>query len=128
MESIIASTARVPFSLTDMGCIVEHLKKCRRNDLDLYIDGDTSNESLAEMMEEGLLMLQSRELRVDLLFANIDAGRGFFGAQKTRIATFTSEIYKGEYFAGPVLGGIIRALVGINNMYRAAGLLKGGAF
>jgi len=51
MESIIASTARVPFSLTDMGCIVEHLKKCRRNDLDLYIDGDTSNESLAEMMK-----------------------------------------------------------------------------
>jgi hypothetical protein len=127
-EAIIMSTSRVPYSHRDMQAITDHFRRCRTNGLDLFLEGSPSDEQVTEIVLDGLLPLQSRDLETDFLFVNVNAGRGIFGGQKTRIATFTSDIYRGEYFPGPVLGGIVRALVGINNLYRGAGLLKGGAY
>ena len=79
------------------------------------------------MLQEGILTPRSYDLQTDFIFVNVDAGRGFFGGQKTKVLTFTSDIDRNQYFPGPVLSSLLRALVGINNLYRAAGLLKGPA-
>lgn len=79
------------------------------------------------MVKEGCLLLQSQDLETDFALINVDAGRGFFGGQKRRVLTYTSDIYRDQFSPGPVLGSLIRALVGINNLYRAAGILHGAA-
>ena len=123
-ESIYKTTRRLPFSDTDAKQMRTHLQIIHGHGLDLSIE-DASD--LEEMLQEGILTPQSRDLQADFVFVNVDAGRGFFGGQKTKVLTFTSDIYRNQYFPGPVLGNLLRALVGINNLYRAAGLLKGPA-
>lgn len=123
-ESICNTTRRIPFSDTDAEQMRVHLQIAHRHGLDLLIE-DASD--LGEMLHEGILTPQSRDLQTDFVFVNIDAGRGFFGGQKTQVLTFTSDIYRNQYLPGPVLRSLLRALVGINNIYRAAGLLKGTA-
>lgn len=123
-ESIYTITRRLPFSDMDAEQMRTHLQIIHRHGLDLSIE-DASD--LEEMLQEGILTPQSRDLQTDFVFVNIDAGRGFFGGQKTKVLTFTSDIYRNQYFPGPVLGSLLRALVGINNLYRAVGLLKGPA-
>ena len=83
----------------------------------------SNGPEVIEMMNEGLVYLESRDLEVEILIVNVDAGKGFFGRQKTNVLTYTSDIYRGEFSAGPVLSGLLRALVGVNNLYRAAGHL-----
>ena len=123
-ESICNTTRRIPFSDTDAEQMRVHLQIAHRHGLDLLIEGASD---LSEMLHEGILMPQSRDLQTDFVFVNIDAGRGFFGGQKTQVLTFTSDIYRNQYLPGPVLRSLLHALVGINNIYRAAGLLKGSA-
>jgi len=79
-------------------------------------------------MEAGALILQSEALQMHFILANVDAGRGFFGGQKTRLATFVSRDGGQTYEAGPVLKDLIQGLTGINNIYRDAGILKGIAY
>ena len=90
-ESICNTTRRIPFSDTDAEQMRVHLQIAHRHGLDLSIE-DASD--LAEMLHEGILMPQSRDLQTDFVFVNIDAGRGFFGGQKTQVLTFTSDIYR----------------------------------
>lgn len=59
----------------------------------LYIEIEDASD-LAEMLREGILTPQSRDLQTDFVFVNINAGRGFFGGQKTQVLTFTSDIYR----------------------------------
>ena len=123
-ETIYNTTRRLPFSAVDAEQMRAHLQITNRNGLDLSIE-DISD--LEEMLQEGILTPRSYDLQTDFIFVNVDAGRGFFGGQKTKVLTFTSDIDRNQYFPGPVLSSLLRALVGINNLYRAAGLLKGPA-
>lgn len=77
---------------------------------------------IPEMLSEGVVCLRSRAIACDIILVNVDAGRGLFGGQKTRVLTYTSDIYRNEYYAGPALSGILRALVGVNNLYRGGNL------
>lgn len=98
-----------------------HFEAVRRAGLDLRINRE--REDLEEMFREGLLLLRSRDLETDFALVKAHAGRGFFGRQKSRVLTYTSDIHRDQFFLGPVLNGIVLALVDINNLYRLAGLL-----
>lgn len=126
-ETILNAANRLPFSGSDAEKLRVHLETTRKHGLDLEIDLGSSDDAVREMIGEGFLCLQSRDLQTDILLVNVDAGKGFFGGQKFRVLTYTSDIYRGQYYAGPVLGSLLRALTGINNLYRAAALLKGPA-
>jgi hypothetical protein len=123
LVEILRSVRPVAYSSNDLEALKVYLLGAQKNALDLYIVGGL--QSALEMMKEGILMLQSHDLGVQLAFISVDAGRGFFGGQKTRVATYTADLYRNEYVPGPVLSGLLRSLVGINNMYREAGLLRG---
>lgn len=126
-ETILNTTMRLPFTRLDATQLTTHLENVRKHGLDLEIDLTYSTGGLHEMLDEGYLCIQSRDLGTDMIFVHVDAGKGFFGRQKSRVSTFTSDIYRGQYYAGPVLGSLLRAMVGINNLHRAAGLLRGSA-
>jgi hypothetical protein len=123
-QAIIDFTSRLPYSGTDMAVLKDHLSTARRNGLDIAVKPGVD---LEQMMSKGVLVLQSEALHLDICFVKVDAGRGFFGWQKSNVLTYVSDINAKSYKAGPVLGGLLRALTGINNIYREAGLLVGVA-
>ena len=123
LEQIHKTVRPVAYSLIDLEALKVYFAGVRKNDLDLEFDGGF--EGVSEMMQEGIILLQSRDLQSQFAFINVDAGRGLFGGQKTRVATYTADLYRNEYLPGPVLSGLLRALIGINNIYRAEGFLKG---
>src|SRR5688500_8596572 len=94
-DAIYKATRRIPFSRTDLLQMQVHFEASRRAGLDLAIQTDLGD--LPEMISEGTLLLQSRDLETDFLFVNVDAGRGFFGGQKRQVLTYTSDIYRGRY-------------------------------
>lgn len=124
-ETICKTALRLPFKDTDVRQMRVHFEAARRAGLDLRIQTEISD--FAEMVREGIFLLQSRDLKSDFLLINVDAGRGFFGGQKRRVLSYTSDIYLDHFSSGPVLESPIRVLVGINNLYRATGLLRGSA-
>ena len=117
MVQIIETAARRPFSGKDLGLMQSHFEaNVWGQGFDIVID--ESIAELSEMFSEGFLCIQSRTIECDILLLNVDAGRGFFGGEKRKVLTYTSDLFKNEYFAGPVLGSLLRALAGINNLYR----------
>ncbi len=78
-ESICNTTSRVRFSNTDAEQMRTHLQITHRNGLDLSIEDVVD---LAEMLQEGIVTPQSRDLQTDFVFVNVDAGRGFLGGKK----------------------------------------------
>ena len=122
-EQIHKTVRPIAYSPIDLEALKVYFAGVQKNGLDLWIDGGFEN--VPKMMQEGLIMLQSYDLQSQFAFINVDAGRGLFGGQKTRVATYTADLYRNEYLPGPVLSGLLRALVGINNIYRAEGFLKG---
>ena len=104
--------------------MIVHFETVRKRSLDLQID--TTIWSIEEMVKEGAMSLSSSDLNCDFLFLNVDAGTGFFGGRKTQVLSYTSDRFRGEYYAGPVLKTLLHGLVGINNLYRASGFLYHG--
>lgn len=121
LEAIYATTCRVSFNDPEVARMRTHLDAVRRAGLDLRID--VERQELEEMLREGVMLLQSRDLETDFALVKLDAGRGFLGEQKSKVLTYTSNIYRNQFFPGPVLKGIVFALAGINQLYRLAGLL-----
>lgn len=126
-NTILKAANRLPFSSSDAQRLSVHLENARKHRVDLEIDLASSDEAVREILGEGFLVLRSSDLQTDILLVNVDAGKSFFGRQKSQVLTYTSDIYRDHYYAGPVLENLLRALVGINNLYRAAGFLKGPA-
>lgn len=120
IKNILSTARRIPYKDTAPRVLQIHMESMDRNRLDL-----TMSQDWAPLLLEGLLMLRSDSLDMDFLFINIDSGKGFFGGQKTSIATYISRDDEQSYEAGPVLKNLIQALTGINNIYRDAGILNG---
>jgi hypothetical protein len=122
-DEILNITRRIPYSIISNAILEDHMKVMTRNRLDLSLR--SSWVPLEDFLREGTIFLESASLNMHFLFANIDAGKGFFGGQKTKIATFVSRNGGVDYEAGPVLKNLLQALTGINNIYREAGMLEG---
>ena len=121
LVQIVESAARRPFTGIDLERMSAHFEaNVWKNRYDIEVD--ESFAKLPELFAEGILCLRSRQIECDILLVNVDAGRGFFGGEKRKVLTYTSDLYKDEYFAGPVLGSLLRALVGVNNLYRAGAM------
>lgn len=109
-----------------LGLYHEHMKTLSRHNLDLTTA--SSWTPIEDYMNEGFLILHSRMLGMHFIFANVDAGTGFFGGQKTKVASYISRDECETFEAGPILSNLINALTGVNNIYREAGILKGVAY
>jgi len=125
-DQVLASVKLVPFSTSSYLTYQNWTQVLRRNYLDLCLP--SSWNTLDTYMSAGALKLQSESLHMHFILANVDAGRGFFGGQKTRLATYVSMDGGETYDVGPVLKDLIQGLTGINNIYRDAGILKGVAY
>ena len=121
LEAIYATTLRVSFNDPEIARMRTHFQAVRRAGLDLRIEAE--RQHLEKMFSEGVMLLQSRDLETDFALVKLDAGRGFLGETKSKVLTYTSDIYRNQFFPGPVLSGIVLALAGINHLYRLAGLL-----
>ena len=124
-EEIYKNSRLIPYSYISLGLYHEHIKILSRNNLDLTTA--SSWTPIEEYMKEGFVILHSSTLGMYFIFANVDAGKGFFGGQKTKIATYISRDDGKTFEAGPILSSLIIALTGVNNIYREAGILKGAA-
>ena len=125
-EEIFNNSRRIPFSKMSLAVYLDHMKVMSRNGLDLTMA--SSWTPIEEYMSEGMLIVLSSSLDMHFLFVNVDAGKGFFGGQKTRVATYVSRTGGEQYETGPVLSSLLQALTGVNNIYREAGILKGIAY
>jgi hypothetical protein len=63
----------------------------------------------------------------DFLFLKVDAGRGFFGGQKSRIQVFLGSPHEDLWTPASPFGFLTLALTPVNNVYRYEGLLRGPA-
>lgn len=125
-EEVYKSSRLIPYSNISLAIYHDHMKVLGRNNLDLTTA--SSWTPIEDYMKEGFLILHSRILGMHFIFANVDAGTGFFGGQKTKIASYISRDEGESYDTGPILGSLLNALTGVNNIYREAGILKGIAY
>lgn len=125
-ENIFTSSRRIPLTSFERQVLSAYLETAIRNGLDIKLD-ISSEDQVEEMLSDGAILLKSQLLDRSFLLVKIDAGRGFFGAQKTHILTFIGDSYKDEFQAGPSLKSIAVALTSINNIFRGVGALHGHA-
>lgn len=123
IETVLDTTRRVPFGAMDRHALITFLQGARDRQLDLTLDG--SFEHAEKTLADGFVMLVAPSLAAQFVFINADAGKGWLGRQKCNVLTYKSDLDELEYFAGPVLPSLLRAMVGVNNLYRDAGLLRG---
>lgn len=126
IQAVFSSTRRVPFRPFDGEILLTYLQIADRNELDIRVEVRDSDE-LKEMFAEGAILLSSTTLRHRFLFLNIDAGRGFFGGQKSRVLSYIGDLYRDEFQPGPSFNNLATATSSINNLFRAEGALKGSA-
>lgn len=124
LAEVFKSASRLPFAQREAETLELFLRGSQKSGLDLSIHHGAL-EDIPEMLREGIVLLESCTLKTQLAFINVNAGRGFFGVQKNRVLTYTGDLYSTDYFAGPVLPSLLRALVGVNNLYRNEGLFRG---
>lgn len=126
LENILASTRRIPFVNEDGLLLRDYLGVAARNGLDVKLDVYREDD-LKEMFREGVIVLKSLHLQRRFLFVKADAGRGFFGGQKTNVLSYLGDFVGGGYAPGPILRSLAVALTSINNAYRSSGFLRGSA-
>ena len=126
LENIFTSSRRVPLTSFERQVLSTYLETAIRNGLDIKLD-ITAEDQVEGMLSDGAILLKSGLLERSFLLVKIDAGRGFFGAQKTHVLTFIGHSYKDEFQAGPSLKSIAVALTSINNIFRGVGALRGPA-
>lgn len=125
-ENIFTSSRRIPLTSFERQVLLGYLETAIRNGLDIKLDA-SSEDQVEEMLSDGVILLKSELLDRSFLLVKIDAGRGFFGAQKAHVLTFIGDSYKDEFQAGPSLKSIAVALTSINNIFRGVGALHGPA-
>lgn len=126
IETLFTSTRRVPFGSFDGQILLAYLQMATKNGLDVRVDVSNPDD-VKETFAEGAILLRSESLERRFLFLNVDAGRGFFGKQKTHVISYIGDLYKDEFQAGPSFKSLAVATTSINNIFRGVGVLNGPA-
>ena len=125
LGNILEATRRVAFDNTDGLVLQGYLKQAIKHGLDVKLLATTASE-LQEMMADGILLMHSNTLDVTFLFVKVDAGKGFFGGQKSRVQSYLGDA-NSLLNPGPVFSGLAMGVTSINNIYRGVGVLSGAA-
>lgn len=123
IEVVLQITRRIPFGSRDRRALQVFIDGARKRRLDLTFGCDPAHAQ--STLSDGFVALVAPSLAARFVFINADAGKGWLGAQKANVLAYTSDLHPVEYYAGPVRPSLLRALVGVSNLYRQAGLLKG---
>lgn len=116
-DAIFASLARVPFERSDLEVLRAYKDGVAGTSRDITFHPWMAGE-LAEAAREGFFVLQVPAMEADVLFVKVDAGRGFFGGRKQRVACYIGA-YPDELMPAPLFNSLAAALAGLNNIQRS---------
>jgi len=110
--------------------VLSFLKKENRNGLNVKYSPTmgTSQEIWLRMMEDGILILTCPQIEQDFVFVRENNGRGIFGGQKALYRVYLGDALLDDYSPARSFVGLTLALFSINNIFRANGVISGGAF
>lgn len=121
LESIMTASNRVHFSQSDsqylLPVIKQFMQSGRRINFHPIMAG-----SVKEAFDEGFIALKAADLDTDFVFVKQNAGRGFFGGQKSRVMAYVGSIEIDELMPSVLCKNLIMAMASVNAVYRSQGM------
>ena len=121
LESILTSSNRVHFSQEDGKYLLSTLKGFMQAGRRINFH-PTMAGSVKEAFGEGFIALKAADLDTDFVFIKQNAGRGFFGGQKSRVMTYVGSLEIDELMPSTLCKNVIMAMAAVNAVYRSQGL------
>jgi hypothetical protein len=123
LEAITSHLERVPFSTGDGARMLAHFQKSAKNGYDYDIKPATEGPATAAAQRDGVVKLSSTNFGYEFALVNVDAGQGFFGAQKSAVRIYVSNLNSDDYSHVKTVSSLSSALSAIDKMYCEAAAL-----
>jgi hypothetical protein len=128
-DEIEKTTSRLPYNPSELSVAFSAVNERRRQKHDLVV-GDMGLADLASepddlqaaALEGFMIFCSPNQLRTLFVFAKCDAGRGFFGGQKSVYASYIKGMEDEDWQVGPMFKSWLLAVTSMGNLYRAVGL------
>lgn len=131
LDLIIQSTNRSPFNKSDVNVLTEFLKREERNHLIVRLSEIMVGErwgSINACLNDGIIIISCPQIQSDIVYAKCTNGKNLFGKEKYLFANYLGSVNHDEFEIGASHKMFLMGLTGINNIFRANGFLKGGAY
>lgn len=119
-DAIMASSNRVHFTQADGEYLVSIIKQFKANgrrfNFHPYLQG-----SVKEAFDEGMIALTAADLDTSFVFVKQNAGRGFFGGQKSRVMTYVGSVEDDQLMPSVLCKNVVGAMAAVNAVYRSQG-------
>lgn len=125
LEEVMKATNRVALSQSDKQYLLRFLKIEERNGLTVRFPSSLSIEDIGSLFEMGVVWLYCPQIESDILFVKVRDGTGFFGRERSRFVHYVSEPNRNAFIAGGSHKHLMLGLTGINNIFRAHGIVSG---
>lgn len=125
LDEIMRATNRLPFSPKEQQYLLHFLKTEERNGLMVRFHPTMEKEDVSAALKQGALLLHCPQIESDILFIKVRNGRGLLGRERSQIMNYISEPMRNSFTAGGAHGHLMTALTGINNIFRAHGVVSG---
>jgi hypothetical protein len=122
-EAIMGRLERVPFSTGDGARMLAHFQKSAKNGYDYDIKPSTEGPATAAAQRDGVVKLSSTNFGYEFTLVNVDAGQGFFGAQRSAVRIYVSNLNSDDYSHVKTVSSLSSALSAIDKMYCEAAAL-----
>lgn len=113
-------TDRIPYSNKDAQRIIDYIKMSNGKGYDITMHPILKG-SVKESLEDGVLILNSLSLDLDVVFINANGGKGLFGGQKRSILSYIGSLHENQLVPGPVSKSLLISLTSVNNIFRDYG-------
>jgi hypothetical protein len=117
LQAALSTTKRVPYSERDFSMLRAYKESVRDSNRDLVLHHSMGG-ALQEAARNGYILLTCPLLDTDFAFLKLDAGRGLFGGQKSRVMSYVGTIDLDELMPGTTFANFAFALSSINNIHR----------
>lgn len=120
LAQIREGTKRRGFTPADLALLKAHFKGIAKHGLDLDVDPGRAAGEFTTWFESGIVLLQSRQLGLQIALVNLDAGRSLIGTRRTRVVRYTSPLGQDAWQAGPTAGSLFESLFSVTDLYGEA--------
>ena len=117
LQDALNSTKRTAFTKLDLQMLHAYKGSVTNSNRDIVLHHSMGG-SLQQASESGYVIISCPSLETDFAFFKLDAGRGLFGGQKSKVMSYVGTVDLDELMPGTTFKNLAMALSSINNIHR----------